>query len=384
MKTTTIEFILRAEQPIAHHEESFGNSAVAMRRKVRQADGTFQRVPIITGDTMRHGLREASSLALLDAAGMLDEPSLTQAALRLLFSGGMITGASGGSVKLGDYREMIDMIPPLALLGGCAQNRAIPGRLFVDDATLICEEVMHMMPAWVGEYLEGEARSFVPRTLQQCTNEIVDSLPDELQPLVGHPNPLNAWIMATALRNYEMDLATAERARSGHHVHSHRAHMEEVQRVRMDPTLIPARRALLAAGEADAVERRLAASEQASEEDDAIAKDATKSSMLPRRFERIAQGSLFHWSLTCTTQNALQEDTLWTMIGAFLALAHVGGKKGTGHGKIKAIHAREAVFMRPSESTAFDLSTMRKGDVFKAHMSARKDKLREYLNGVAA
>lgn len=326
MKTTTIEFILRAEQPIAHHEESFGNSAVAMRRKIRQADGTFQRVPIITGDTMRHGLREASSLALLDAAGMLEEPSLTQAALRLLFSGGMITGASGGSVKLGDYREMIDMIPPLALLGGCAQNRAIPGRLFVDDATLICEETMHMLPGWAMEYLEAENTA----------------------------------------------------------VSSHRAHMEEVQRVRMDPTLIPARRALLAAGEADAVERRLAASEQASEEDDAVAKDATKSSMLPRRFERIVQGSLFHWSLTCTTQNALQEDTLWTMIGAFLALAHVGGKKGTGHGRIKAIHAREAVFMRPSESTAFDLSTMRKGDVFKAHMSERKDKLREYLNGVAA
>lgn len=326
MKTTTIEFILRAEQPIAHHEESFGNSAVAMRRKIRQEDGSFQRVPIITGDTMRHGLREASTLALLDAADMLENPSLSTAALRLLFSGGMITGASGGSVKLGDYREMIDLVPPLALLGGCAQNRAIPGRLFVDDATLICSETLHMMPGWVGEYLEAGN--------------------------VG--------------------------------LSSHRAHMEEVQRVRMDPTLVPARRALLSPGDADAVERRLTASELASEEDDAIAKDATKSSMLPRRFERIAQGSIFYWSLTCTTQDALQEDTLWTMVGAFLALAHVGGKKGTGHGKIKAVHAREATMLRARESTAFDLSTMRKGDVFRAHMSERKDKLRTFLDGVAA
>lgn len=326
MKTTRIEFILRAEQPIAHHEESFGNSAVCMRRKIRQDDGTFQRVPIITGDTMRHGMREASTLAMLDAAGMLDEPRLSTPALRLLFSGGMVTGASGGSVKLGDYREMIDLVPPLALLGGCAQNRVIPGRLYVDDATLICAETLHMMPTWVGEYLE-ESKT-------QCA--------------------------------------------------SHRAHMEEVQRVRMDPTLVPARRALLAAGDADAVERRLAASEQAGEDDDAIAKDAAKSSMLPRRFERIAQGSIFYWSVTCTTQDALQEDTLWTMVGAFLSLAHVGGKKGTGHGKIKAIHAREATLLRASESTAFDLATMRKGEIFRAHMAERKDALRTFLDGVAA
>ena len=326
MKTTTIEFIIRAEQPIAHHEESFGNSAVSMRRKIRQDDGTFQRVPIITGDTMRHGLREASSLAMLDAAGMLDNPSLSTAALRLLFAGGMVTGASGGSIKLGDYREMIDMVPPLALLGGCAQNRVIPGRLFVDDATLICEETLHMLPGWVGEYLEAGS--------------------------IG--------------------------------VASHRSHMEMAQRVRMDPTLVPARRALLSAGDADAVERRLAASELASEEENDVARDATKSSMLPRSFERICQGSIFYWSLTCTTQDALQEDTLWTMVGAFLTLAHVGGKKGTGHGKIKAIHGREAVLLRPSESSAFDLSTMRKGDIFRAHMVERKDKLRAWLDGVAA
>jgi hypothetical protein len=64
------EFILEAQEPIAHHSESMGNTAIAMRQKTRLADGSFVSVPIITGDTIRHQLREAASYALLDAAGM--------------------------------------------------------------------------------------------------------------------------------------------------------------------------------------------------------------------------------------------------------------------------------------------------------------------------
>src|SRR5262245_29758625 len=105
------EFILQAAEPIAHHSETYGNAQVAMRKKVRQPDGSFASVPCITGDTLRHGLREASTYALLDAAGMLADPDLSESACRLLFAGGMITGSAGGAVKLGDYAEMVDLIP---------------------------------------------------------------------------------------------------------------------------------------------------------------------------------------------------------------------------------------------------------------------------------
>ena len=330
MKQQRIEFVLEAQQPIAHHEESFGNSAVAMRRKIRLPDGEFARVPIITADTMRHGMREASSYALLDAAGLLGSPSLTEPALRLLFSGGMITGSAGGSVKLGDYRDLVDLVPTLALFGGAAQNRVIPGRLMVDDAILICDETQHRVPSWVFED--------------------VDSSLD-----------------------------------------SHRSHIEEVQRVRMDASLDPGKRQMLTAGEVERIEGRLAKSENASALGDAKAKDEAKSAMLPRRFETIVSGSLFFWSVTATTYSALEEDTFMVSVASFLHHAVVGGKKGTGHGLVKAIAARGVALSAPSErmevidtGTEGALSTGRVGELFRAHVRERGDRIASFLDKVAA
>ncbi len=66
MDRVRYEFVLEAALPIAHHEGTFGNEAVIMRRKIRQKDG-WAKVPIVTGDTMRHGMREAAAYVLLDA-----------------------------------------------------------------------------------------------------------------------------------------------------------------------------------------------------------------------------------------------------------------------------------------------------------------------------
>lgn len=309
------EFILQAMQPIAHHAEVFGNAAIAMRRKVRQPDGSWANVPIVTGDTMRHGLREASAYALLDAAGMLDTPTLTEAALRLLFAGGMITGKQDGAVKLDQYREMVDMMPPLGLLGGCTQNRSIPGRMNVDDALLICEETRHLWPAWVTEYMAA-------RTVDTC-----------------------------------------------------RAHVEEVQRVRMDPSLTPEKRALLTDG-GQAIEKRLGKLQDAT---DAIEKQDAKSTMLPRRYETVVAGSIFVWGLTCVCLSDLDVGALNTMVGAFLSRAVVGGKRATGNGHIRAIEARGVAL-----TTAKDAATTALDDAFgvqayRAHVIERAEKIKVWL-----
>ena len=231
MEIKRFEFILEAAQPIAHAEESLGNTSVLMRRKVCTPTGRWVRVPCITADTMRHGLREAAAFTYLDAAGLLGE-ALTEAALRLLFAGGMVTGSAGGSIRLGDYRTMVDLFPPLALLGGCAQNRLIPGRMCVDDATLICEEQAHALPSWVCDWLAAQSRG----------------------------------------------------------LDSARAHVEEAQRVRMDPTLDPLKRTLLTTEQDAQIESRLEASEQAATHEDDAGAGRARSSMMPRRYERLAQG----------------------------------------------------------------------------------------------
>lgn len=327
MKRIHYEMILEAETPIAHHAETLGNSAVLMDRKVRQPDGAFLRVPVITGDTMRHGMREAAAYALLDAAGLLDAGALGEAALRLLFAGGMVTGrGDASSISLEQYRKMSDLIPSIALFGGCADNRVIPGRLIVDDAQLACLELAHHLPDWVTE-----------------------------------------WLKATGSR-----------------VEGARAHVEEVQRVRMDPTLDPGKRKLLSSASEGDVQKRLAASEAAHEGGDAARREDSKSSMLPRRFEVLVSGSLFYWSVEATCYSDLDEDTFHVALGAFLAGARVGGKRATGHGKLRVVTARDVAVRRPAEQlTVLDLGRP-VGRLFRDHVQARAAEIKSYLSEVNA
>lgn len=325
MQRKRYEFVLEAAQPIAHHAETIGNEAMIMRRKIRQPGG-WASVPVITADTMRHGMREAAAYALLDAAGMLREPQLSEAALRLLFAGGMVSGkGDGGAVRLDDYRVMCELVPPLGLFGGCAQNRVIPGRLIVEDATLICTETERFVPAWA------------------------------------------------AKRAGELDTC--------------RAHVEEEQRVRMDPSLVPQKRLLLTGDEQVAIAKRLTASEAASADGDAIEKDKAKSTMLPRRFERVAQGSLFYWACSATCYSDLDVDTFNVSVAAFLRHATVGGKRATGHGWLKPIDARNVNLARPAEALdSLDANALapKLGDMFRTHVAERADRIREFLSTVDA
>jgi len=320
------EFLLEAATPIAHHSEVHGNSAVAFRRKIRMPDGAWAQVACVTSDTMRHACREAIAYAFLDAAGLLADPSLSEAALRLLFAGGMITGRGDAStIKLDTYREMCDLVPSLSLLGGCAGNRVIPGRLVVEDALLVCAESKHLLPKWIVDH-------------------------------VG-----------------QFDTS--------------RAHMELEQRVRMDPTLDPGKRKLLSAGAASDAENRLLQSEAAHDTDIATAREATKSTMLPRTFERVASGSLFSWGVEATLYNDLDVDVFSTTVAAMLANARVGGKRGTGHGLLRAIMAKGVAVSAPADRLhpmdTTDLAA-KTGTMFRSHVQARAARIKEFLATVNA
>jgi CRISPR type IV-associated protein Csf2 len=320
------EFLLEAVTPIAHHEATFGNHAVVFRRKARQPDGSWAMVPYVTGDTMRHKLREAAAFAFLDAAGLLDEAALTDAALRLLFNGGMVSGkGDGGNIKLDAYREMVDLVPSLALLGGCASNRVIPGRITVDDAVLICSESIGLVPEWM--------RSECPA------------------------------------------------------LDSARSHIEQTLRVRMDATLDPSKARLLGEGAKAKLAGKLRASEEAAATDDIVAAQDAKSTMMPRTFEAIAAGSHFTWRVEARCTSELDVDTFHTMIAAFLSNATVGGKGGTGHGRIRAVTGRGLTVNRPAERLyAIDALALspKLGDVFRKHVKERAVRAREFLQQVDA
>jgi hypothetical protein len=326
-RSHTIEMVLRAEQPIAHHEGAVGNEAVVMRETVFGPTGRKTRVPIVTGDTIRHGLREASARATLEAAGLLDAVH-GESALRLMFAGGSMTKGAD-ALRLDEYREMVELFPPLALLGGCAGNRIVPGQIEVGRAYLICEESAHLMPEWV-----------------------------------------SAW----------MDELDVER-------NAARAHIERVQRVRMDPMLRPETRSLLSADARAEVEGRLLRSDSASANEDDAEATKSKSAMLPFAYETIAAGSLFFVRIHARTTTLIESDTLHVMLAAWLARPMVGGKRGTGHGLLRLVECRgmQRVEMAPSESDALSFgASSPEVERFRAHVAERAERLGVWLGKVAA
>lgn len=319
------EFVLEAASAIATHEGTVGNHAHIMTRKVRTPGG-FEDVPCITADTLRNRLRHASSLALLDAADLRD--GLTESALRLLFNGGAITGSDGGAVKLDAFRELVELVPSLALFGGCAQNRIIPGRLTCEDALLICKETRRFVSPW--------------------------------------------------------QLATAEKVAP---IDTYTAHVEEVMRVRMDAALNPHMRQLMSTDAQVEVTKRLAAGERAKETGDAIEARDTKSAMMPRTFETVCQGSMFAWACEAIVSTDLDEDVFNVAVLAFLSQAVVGGKQGTGHGRLRVVEAQNICVGTPSRDfERLDTAALapRVGQLFRAHVAERKERIAEFFRSVAA
>ena len=333
METVRYEFILEASSPIAHHSETIGNEAIVMRESVKQPDGTFIDVPIITGDTMRHGLREVGAYAYLDAAGKLNDPWLSEGALRLLFAGGMVTGkSSSSSIDLHKYRSMSSLLPLLPLLGGCTDNRIIPGKLTVSSAKLICEET------W---------------------SKLVRMSP---------------WIVDAMKSHGEQVGCAAE-------------HIDEEQRVRMDPTLVPAKRLLMSNDAQVHTNKRLTSSETAHTTNDAIEARDSKSTMMPRRYEVVKSGSLFHWSVTAIVHSALERDTFDLMIALFLANCRVGGKRGTGHGALTPRHSVN-VKLRPWDPETSALvptnGSPAIGKLFREHIKAHAEEIDRLLKTIVA
>ena len=316
--------ILRAMTPIAHHETSRGNVSIVMTEMVRQPDGRYAKVAKITGDSLRHGLRKHGAMLFLQAAGLLDEPSLSAAALRLLFAGGSISGPSGATVPLAEYRRLVELVPTMALLGGCADNRMIPGNMQVEPAILLCDEARPLLTAWTTQWL------------------------DEQHYVLGA-----AW---------------------------HAITLE--QRVRMDPTLAGETKALLEPRQLELIDAQLDARAVAQTHDEI--KDS-KCSMMPRQFEVVAAGSHFQWGLSSNVYSDLEADTLNLMLAAYLSDMQVGGKAGTGHGQLEAVAGSEYQVYRPIDRAGLALPHLPNvGAMFREHVASNAVEIKDLLARVVA
>ena len=330
MEQRRYEILLRAESPICQAEGTEGNHTLLMRRKICLADGTIEQIPIVTADAARHGLRESEALARLAMAGLLGEgqANLSPAALRLLFAGGMLTGRGDpNNVKLAELREMLRVLPGLGIFGGCANAQMIAGQLQVHDLVLLCEETLGLAPHWVRD------------------------------------------------TDYAQNLR------------SRRDYVDEEQRVRFDPELRRDKQRLLSAPALDVVTRKLDAKERAHDEGNAIAAEHTKSTMLPRTCEVLVPGSLFYWSMTVTSWNALELDTFHVALKALLAHFVVGGKQATGHGMLRPV-AMDGHLLHDwatrGESVELAKALPQTGKVYAEHVAGLSEALKKHLGAVDA
>jgi hypothetical protein len=125
--------------PLAHSERTVGIDA-KFRRLGMQIGGRIERVPVLSGNSIRGLLRRASGRDLLARVGV-ERGTIAPAWIYLLASGGTLS--KGETRKVFDpayVRELRRLIPPFGLFGGSLQGSILPGSIDVDMAVPIVSE----------------------------------------------------------------------------------------------------------------------------------------------------------------------------------------------------------------------------------------------------
>lgn len=324
MEQIRYEMIVRARDAIAQGMTTIGNQQLMMRRGVRLPGGDHVDVPSITGDAIRHQLRVAATHGTLHLSGLLSDPQLSEGAARLLFNGGALTGkGNAGVINLDRYRELVALVPPLALFGGNTDSRPMEGQLYVDEGSLLCKEMEHLMPPWVLE-----------------------------------------WCGAT-----------------GERLTSFRDCTEEVTRVRTDCLTSPNVIKLLAPDAQTRVSNRLLAAEKAHETGDAKLARESKSEMMPRTHERIKQGELLWIGVEARVYSDLELDAFNFTIACLLSNFRVGGHSATGHGRLEFVKGMRCNFLPASgnfEPVGAELAP-KVGDLYRRHLELRREELAAWI-----
>lgn len=146
-----------ALEPIHHGAGTSGNTQILRTQDIILPDGRAARVPFISGNSLKHMVREAGANFALEAMAIADG-SLTKPVTDLLFSGGALTKA-GSNINLERGRQIEKLFPLLGLLGYSAGNTMTQGKLRVNNLHLICEENAWRVPVRLSEHKALTARA---------------------------------------------------------------------------------------------------------------------------------------------------------------------------------------------------------------------------------
>lgn len=179
MRTISFEGIATAITSIIHNGgEQNGISSMLRREKFVQPDGSVEKVPVISGNSVRGILRDVGMYDMLQKVGYgVDKESgevtgLPLSAFYFLFSGGALSSTGENGINVDKFRKMKELIPLIGLFGGAIGNAIMPGKLKIGKLIPICKETLHLLPE---QYRNENAESI----WEYCQTEMYTRKDDE-------------------------------------------------------------------------------------------------------------------------------------------------------------------------------------------------------------
>ena len=141
-----IDIVFTALEPLHHGAGTSGNTQVFRTVETHNPlTGEFYMDPIISGNSVKHMIRDGAVRFALDAMGV-EDGAFSKSVVDLLMSGGHL-GAGAQSVDLQAARDVARLFPALSLCGYSAGNVMTKSKLSVDIVHLVCmENAWRMMP----------------------------------------------------------------------------------------------------------------------------------------------------------------------------------------------------------------------------------------------
>lgn len=121
-----------------HGAGTSGNTSLLRTQEIVLSDGAVGRVPFVSGNSLKHLVRDGAVRFALDAMAVGDG-TLTKPVVDLLFSGGHL-GKRGAAVPLDTARRIARMFPALSLCGYSAGNFMAASKVRCDNLHLLCVE----------------------------------------------------------------------------------------------------------------------------------------------------------------------------------------------------------------------------------------------------
>jgi hypothetical protein len=135
--------------PISHGDGNAGNTQLLRTQEVLSG-GRRVKVPYVSGNSVRHGLRNALAWHLVRTLDVPDG-SLAKRVVDLLWSGGALT-STGNQAELGMHRRVAQTLLGTSMAGYSAKSDIVSGALYADMVHLLCRENAFRTPPALADH----------------------------------------------------------------------------------------------------------------------------------------------------------------------------------------------------------------------------------------